>query len=275
MESLAWLALPSSCHFYQAESMLLSDRVALVTGASRGLGAAIAAELARGGAAVCVNYRQNSTAAASVVAAIEAAGGRAFAHRADVTVAEDVDALVAATIERFGRLDIVVNNALPPYSFDPAAEYTRIATVRWEHFDRQLQGAVRGVLHTTQAALPHLAVRGGSIVNIATNLIYNPVVTYYDYTTAKAAMLGLTRNLAAELGPQRIRVNLLAGGLLEVTDASRVTTPEVFDYIRTASPLRTVVTPEEFARTVTFFASEMSVAITGQSLAVDGGLTMA
>lgn len=255
--------------------MLLTDRVALVTGSSRGLGAAIAAELARAGAAVCVNYHRSEAAAREVVAAIEAAGGRAFAHRADVTAQADVEALVAATVERYGRLDVVVNNALPAYSFDPAADYTRIATVRWEHFDRQLQGAVRGVLHTTQAALPHLAARGGSIVNIATNLIYNPVVTYYDYTTAKAAMLGLTRNLAAELGPQGIRVNLLAGGLLAVTDASRVTTTEVFDYIANTSPLRTVVTPEQFARSVTFFASDLSAAVTGQSLAVDAGLTMA
>ena len=112
------------------------------------------------------------------------------------------------------------------------------------------------------------------MVNISTNLVYNPVVTYHDYTAAKAALIGLTRTMAAELGPDGVRVNLVAGGLLQTTDASAVTTPEVFEFVAQGTPLRQTVTPEEFAEAVVFFASPMSDAVTGQSLAVDGGLTM-
>jgi len=256
--------------------MDLRNRSVIVTGASRGAGAAIAREMARAGASVCVNYFRSPEKAEEVVREIASAGGTAFAHRADVTRADEVEAMVRATAERFGRVDAVVNNALPAYSFDPSARYTRIETVTPEDFAGQFGGVVMGVVNTTRAALPYMKAQGyGKIVNVGTNLVYNPVVTYYDYTTAKAALLGLTRNLAAELGPFGIRVNLVAGGLLQVTDASRVTTPEVFDYVAGASPLRRTVTPEEFARAVVFSASDWSDAITGQSIAVDAGLTMA
>jgi 3-oxoacyl-[acyl-carrier protein] reductase len=256
--------------------MNLRNRSVIVTGASRGAGAAIARELARGGASVCVNYLRSREQADEVVREITGGGGTAFAHQADVTRPEQVETLVRATAERFGRVDVVVNNALPAYSFDPSARYTSIETVTPEDLAGQFGGVVMGVVNTTRAALPYMKEqRFGKIVNIGTNLVYNPVVTYYDYTTAKAALLGLTRNLAAELGPYGIRVNLVAGGLLRVTDASSVTTPEVFDYVANASPLRQIVTPEEFARAVAFFASDWSDAITGQSIAVDAGLTMA
>jgi 3-oxoacyl-[acyl-carrier protein] reductase len=254
----------------------LQDKVVLVTGASRGVGAAIARELGREGASVCVNYYKSTDLAEAVVAEINSNGGQAFSHRADVTDREVVQAMVKATIARFGKLDAVVNNALPTYSFNPKASYTHIETVEWAQFESQFKGAVKAAFNTTQAVLPHMKSRGyGKIVNIATNLIYNPVVTYYDYTTAKAALLGLTRNLAAELGPYGIRVNLVAGGLLHVTDASRVTTEEVFQTVAQSSPLRRVVTVEEFARAVLFFISDWSDPVTGQSIAFDAGLTMA
>jgi 3-oxoacyl-[acyl-carrier protein] reductase len=255
--------------------MDLSNRVVVVTGGGRGVGAAIARELAAEGAAVCVNYFRSRERAEELAGSITAAGGRALAYGADVTDPAQVDAMIAATVAAFGRVDVVVNNALPNYSFDPGASYTRIESVTWEDFTGQFEGAVRAVLNTTRAALPHMKAAGfGKIINISTNLIFNPVVTYYDYTTAKAALLGLTRNLAAELGPHGIRVNMVAGGLLSVTDASRVTTPEVFELIAGSSPLRAVVTPEEFARAVLFFVSDWSNAVTGQTISVDAGLTM-
>jgi 3-oxoacyl-[acyl-carrier protein] reductase len=256
--------------------MHLTDTVVLITGASRGVGAALARALGAAGARVCVNYHQRADLAAAVVHEVEAAGGQAFAHQADVTDTAAVAAMVEATVARFGRLDAVINNALPSYRFDPTAPYTKLDTIRWEDFQGQFEGAVKGAFNTARAAAPHMRAQGyGKIVNIATNLIYNPVVTYHDYTAAKAAMVGLTRTLAAELGPQGIRVNLVAGGLLETTDASRVTTPEVFGMVAAASPLRRTVTTEEFARAVLFFVAPASDPITGQSIAIDAGLTMA
>ena len=256
--------------------MLLESHVAIVTGASRGAGAAIARRLAREGAAVCVNYLRSADKAADVVAGIEAAGGRAFAYQADVTDRVAVGAMVEAVVARYGRVDVAVSNALPSYAFDPAADYTSVATVTMEHVRRQVDGAVGGALHLAQALLPHFTAQGsGALVTIGTNLVYNPVVTYHDYTAAKAGLVGLTRTLAAELGPLGVRVNLVAGGLLETTDASAVTTPEVFAYVAAATPLRRTVTPEQFADAVLFFASPLSAAVTGQCLAVDGGLTMA
>ena len=254
---------------------LLTDKVAIVTGASRGLGAQIAKQLAAAGARVCVNYLNSKDAAEKVVADIIAAGGTAFAYQGDVIRLEQMQAMANEVIARFGRIDILVNNALPSYQFNPSADYTSIETVTWAHFAQQMDGIVQGAMNTVQAVLPHMkAQQMGKIINISTNLVYNPVVTYYDYTTAKSALIGLTRNLAAELGQYGIRVNLLAGGLLKTTDASSLTTEEVFDYIATTTPLRQATSVADFANSVLLMASDLSAAITGQSIAVDGGLTM-
>ena len=230
--------------------VILTDKVAIVTGASRGLGAQIAQQMA-------------------------AAGGQAFAHQVDVTDLAQMQAMAAEVIKHFGRIDILINNALPSYQFNPSADYTSIETVKWAHFSQQIDGVVKGAVNTVQAVLPQMkAQQMGKIINISTNLVYNPVVTYYDYTTAKSALIGLTRNLAAELGQYGIRVNLLAGGLLKTTDASQLTTEEVFNYIATTTPLRQATSVSDFANSVLLMASDLSAAITGQSIAVDGGLTM-
>ncbi len=254
---------------------LLTNKVAIVTGASRGLGAEIARQMAAAGAIVCVNYLNSKEAADKVVTDIIKAGGQAFSYQADVTELKQVKALADEVVARYGRIDVLVNNALPSYQFNPNAEYTSIETVEWAHFSQQIDGIVKGAVNTVQAILPQMkAQKMGKIINISTNLVYNPVVTYYDYTTAKSALIGLTRNLAAELGQYGIRVNLLAGGLLKTTDASRLTTEEVFDYIATTTPLQQATSVADFANSVLLMASDLSVAITGQSIAVDGGLTM-
>lgn len=255
--------------------MLLKNKVALVTGSSRGVGAAIAKAMAREGASVVINYFQSQSKAESIVDEIVKSGGKAIALRADVTSEEEVKAIVETAVETFGRLDVIVNNALPKYAFDPSANYVSVETVTWENFETQFKGAVGGAVNVVRASLPQMKAQGGgSVINISTNLVYNPVVTYYDYTAAKAAMIGLTRTLAAELGKYGIRVNLIAGGLLSVTDASAMTTKEVFDFVAGVTPLRKVTTVEDFAESTLFFASELSRAITGQSISVDGGLTM-
>ncbi|MBE0407442.1 3-oxoacyl-ACP reductase [Psychrobacter sp. AOP22-C1-22] len=254
---------------------LLTNKVAIVTGASRGLGAQVAQQMAAAGASVCVNYLNSEEAAKKVVSDIITAGGRAFAYQGDVTDLAQMQTMAAEVIKRFGGIDILVNNALPSYQFNPNADYTSIETVKWAHFSQQIDGIVQGAVNSVQAVLPQMkAQQTGKIINISTNLIYNPVVTYYDYTTAKSALIGLTRNLASELGQYGIRVNLLAGGLLKTTDASRLTTEEVFDYIATTTPLRQATSVSDFANSVLLMASDLSSAITGQSIAVDGGLTM-
>ncbi len=254
---------------------LLTDKIVIVTGASRGLGSQIAKQMAAVGASVCVNYLNSFDAAEKVVAEIKEAGGQAFAHQGDVTDLAQMQAMAAEVIKRFGRIDVLVNNALPSYQFNPSADYTSIETVEWSHFSQQMDGIVKGAVNTTQAVLAQMkSQQMGKIINISTNLVYNPVVTYYDYTTAKSALIGLTRNLASELGQYGIRVNLLAGGLLKTTDASSLTTEEVFDYIATTTPLRQATSVADFANSVLLMASDLSAAITGQSIAVDGGLTM-
>ena len=264
-----------STHSTSTIPALLTNKVAIVTGASRGLGAEIAQQMAAAGAIVCVNYLSSKAAADTVVADIIASGGQAFAYQADVTEAAQVQAMAAEVVSRYGRIDILVNNALPSYQFNPSAEYTSIETVKWAHFSRQMDGIVKGAVNTVQAVSPQMkAQQMGKIINISTNLVYNPVVTYYDYTTAKSALIGLTRNLASELGQYGIRVNLLAGGLLKTTDASSLTTEAVFDYIATTTPLRQATSVADFANSVLLMASDLSMAITGQSIAVDGGLTM-
>lgn len=255
--------------------MLLKNKVGLVTGASRGVGAAIAKVLAREGASVVVNYFQSKEKAEGVAKAIADEGGKAIAIRADVTSEAETKAMVESAIKAFGRIDVVVNNALPKYAFNPSANYVSVESVSWENFETQFKGAVGGAVNVVKACLPQMKAQGGgSVINISTNLVYNPVVTYYDYATAKAAMIGLTRMLAAELGKYGVRVNLIAGGLLSITDASAMTTKEVFDFVAGITPLRKVTTVEDFAESVLFFASEWSRAITGQSISVDGGLTM-
>lgn len=254
---------------------LLTGKVAIVTGASRGLGAQIAQQMAAAGANVCVNYLNSKEAADKVVSDIKSAGGQAFTYQGDVTDLAQMQAMAAEVVKRFGSIDILVNNALPSYQFNPNADYTSIETVKWAHFSQQIDGIVQGAVNSVQAVLPQMKTQKmGKIINISTNLIYNPVVTYYDYTTAKSALIGLTRNLASELGQYGIRVNLLAGGLLKTTDASSLTTEEVFDYIATTTPLRQATSVSDFANSVLLMASDLSSAITGQSIAVDGGLTM-
>jgi 3-oxoacyl-[acyl-carrier protein] reductase len=249
----------------------LRDQLVLITGGGRGLGRAIACAFAREQASLVINYR-NSRDAAEALAA-EIGPGRARAVRADVTDPDEVGAMFASARAAFGRpVTTVVNNALADFSFNGDAR-SGVDAISWDEFATQLEGSVKGALNTTQAALPGLREQGyGRIVNIGTNLFQNPVVPYHDYTAAKAALLSLTRTLAADLGPAGVTVNMVSGGLLRTTDASAATPDAVFDLIAASTPLRRVTTPEEFADAVLFFASPWARSVTGQNLVVDGGL---
>ncbi|UJB65683.1 3-oxoacyl-ACP reductase [Acidovorax sp. YS12] len=250
--------------------MQLSEQWVLVTGGARGLGQAITRALAREGAGVVINYHRSAAAAQALA---EELGPRAIALQADVTDAAAVQRLFAAAQERTGAsISAVVNNALAQFSFDGDAR-PKLGDIAWERFSQQIEGAVKGALNTMQAALPGMRAQGfGRIVNVGTNLFQNPVVPYHDYTAAKAALLSLTRTAANDLGPDGITVNMVSGGLLRTTDASRATPEAVFDLIASLTPLRRVTTPAEFAGAVLFFLSPWARAVTGQNLVVDGGL---
>jgi 3-oxoacyl-[acyl-carrier protein] reductase len=254
--------------------MTFQGKVVLVTGASRGIGAAIAVAFAREGATVVVNYLSNDTAAAEVVAACQAAGGDAWAARADVRSDTAVQVMVDEIVREFGHIDVVVNNAFSPYAFEPR-QRARFDDLGWADYRTQFDGTVGATFNVCRAVLPLFRQRArGCIVNIVTNLVDHPVVAYHDYTTAKAALVAFSRNLASELGPFGIRVNCVAPGLVYPTQASRGTQESFRETLIAATPLRRIAQPEDVAGPVLFLASDWAGFMTGQVLFVDGGLVM-
>ncbi|WP_456277021.1 3-oxoacyl-ACP reductase [Bacillus sp. AK128] len=247
-------------------------RTVLVTGSSRGLGATIVKTLAERGFKVVINYYKSKDAAEKLVS--EIGEKNAIAIQADVTNRKEVDNLIKEATEYFGQIDVVVNNALVDFKFDPTKQKT-FTELTWDDYQKQLDGTLKAAFNVIQSVLPQFMERkNGSIIGIGTNLFQNPVVPYHEYTTAKAGLIGFTRNIAAELGVYGIRANVVSGGLLKTTDASAVTTPEVFDLIAQSTPLKKVTTPQDVANMVAYLSSEEANGITGQNFTIDGGLTM-
>jgi 3-oxoacyl-[acyl-carrier protein] reductase len=260
-------------HYHPTLAMTtLQDQVVLITGSSRGLGLAIARAFHATGARIILNYVHPSSSRAATLAAQELA---AIAIHGDVTSPTAVQSIFAQAEKHYNHpITVVVNNALAPFTFNGDAR-PKLDTITWPAFDAQFKGAVQAALNTTQAALPGFEKLGyGRIINIGSNLVQSPVVPYQDYTTAKGALLAFTRTCAAELGPKGITVNMVSGGLLRVTDASKQTPEEVFEMVKGVTPLRKVTSPEELAGAVLFFASPWARAVTGQNICVDGGLVM-
>ncbi|MDH9160407.1 3-oxoacyl-ACP reductase [Staphylococcus succinus] len=248
------------------------NKTVLVTGSSRGLGAVIVRTLSQQGYNVIINYFQNKVLAEQLVS--EIGEHQAIAIQADVTNKNDVEKLIAQATEYFGHIDAVVNNALVGFKFDPTQQKP-FKDLSWDDYQQQLDGTLKSAFNVIQSVLPQFSERqSGAIISIGTNLYQNPVVPYHEYTTAKAGLIGLTRNIAAELGQFGITANVVSGGLLKTTDASAATTAEVFDLIAQTTPLKKVTAPQDVANMVAYLVSDQAKGITGQNFTIDGGLTM-
>ncbi|HWL12005.1 MAG TPA: 3-oxoacyl-ACP reductase [Ureibacillus sp.] len=252
--------------------MKLHEQTVLVTGASRGVGEELVRAFVQEGANVIINYYKSQEKAQALANEL---GDKAIALKADIRNQQEVVQMVEAAKQHFKTpVTTVVNNALIDFEFNPITQKNAFE-LSWADYQKQFEGTIQGALNSIQACLQDMKELGfGRIVNIGTNLFQNPVVAYHEYTTAKAALVGFTRNMAKELGTYGITVNMMSGGLLQQTDASKVTTAEVFQIIESTTPLQKVTTPKELADVALFFASPWGRAITGQNLVVDGGLVM-
>lgn len=244
----------------------LTGKVAVVTGASKGIGAAIAKALAAQGAAVVVNYASSQAGADTVVAAIIAAGGRAVAAKGDVSKTAEAQAIIDVAITAFGRLDILVNNS-GVYEFSPIADITEA------QFRRMFDINVLGLLLTTQAAVKHLG-EGASIINIGSTVTTMLPPDSTIYTGTKGAVDAITGVLAMELGPRRIRVNTISPGMVETEGshaAGFIGSPFETDVVA-QTPLGRVGQPEDIADVAVFLASDASRWLSGERLSASGGL---
>ena len=245
----------------------LTDKVAVVTGASKGIGASIAKHLADEGAAVVVNYASSKDGADRVVAEITRQGGKAIAVQANVARPADIERLFSEATKAFGRLDILVNNA-GIYEFSPLEGVTE------EHFHRQFDLNVLGLLLASKEALKHFGASGGSIVNISSGVSTLTPANTSVYSATKAAVDAITRSLAKELGPRKIRVNAINPGMVETegVHAAGLHESDFRKQIEAQTPLGRIAQTQDVAPAVVFFASGDSAYITGETMLITGGL---
>jgi 3-oxoacyl-[acyl-carrier protein] reductase len=244
----------------------LAGKVAVVTGASKGIGAAIAKALADEGASVVVNYASSKAGAERVVAEITAKGGKAVAVQADVAKQADIHRLFAQAKTAFGRLDVLVNNA-GIYEFAPLEQVTA------EHFHKQFDLNVLGLILATQEAVKYFGAEGGSVVNISSVVSTSSPPNASVYSATKGAVDAVTRSLAKELGPRKIRVNAINPGMVE-TEGVRtagITESDLRKQIEATTPLGRIGQPQDIAPAAVFFASADSAWLTGETLPITGG----
>ncbi len=247
--------------------MNLETKIAIVTGASRGIGRAIALELARRGARVVVNYNRSAEAAAEVVAAIEAAGGQAIAVQADVADLKQAAGLIRATLDAFGRIDILVNNA-------GTTRDQLLMLMKEEDWDDVLRTNLKSVFNCCKAAArPMVRQRQGRIINISSVSGIAGQGGQTNYAASKAGIAGFTKSLAKELGARNITVNAVAPGFIPTALTAGM--PEEWKQrVIEMTPLKRMGRPEDVAYAVAFLASDEAAFITGEVLTVDGGLVM-
>src|SRR5947209_3746607 len=245
------------------------SRVAVVTGASRGIGAATALLLARQGFRIVVNYRSSETEADRVVLASRAAGGEAIAIRADVTEPRDVDRMVEETTAKWGHVDVLVHNALIPY------EVTSFTDLRWEQLGGKLERELHAAFLLTKAVAPQMLSSGfGRLIFLTTILSRRPRGGMITLGTAKAAMDQFVRYVALELAPHGVTANLVSPATVGNTEANKLLAGDDLQHLGTTNPMGRLVSPEEVAHTIGFLASEDSGFITGHCVEVNGGLAM-
>ena len=248
-------------------SKKLAGKVAVVTGASKGIGAAIAKALAEEGASVIVNYSSSKQDAERVVAEISARGGRAIAVQGDVSKPTDIERLFSAAKRSFDRLDILVNNA-GTYEFAPLESVTE------QHFHKHFDLNVLGLLLATKEAVKHMGPEGGSVINISSMASSMLMPNSAVYAASKAAVDAITGVLAKELGPRKIRVNAISPGMIE-TEGSRAGGFVGTDFqkmVEAQAPLGRMGQPDDIAPTAVYLASSDSKYMTGETLLVAGGL---
>lgn len=244
----------------------LAGKVAVVTGASKGIGAGIAKALAAEGAAVVVNYASSKADADKVVTEITGKGGQAVAVQANVAKKSDIERLFADTKREFDRLDVLVNNA-GIYEFSPLEGITE------EHFHKHFDLNVLGLLLVSQAALALFDSSGGSIINMSSVVSTLAIPSAAVYSGTKAAVDAITRSLAAELGPRGIRVNAIRPGMVETegTHSAGITESDMRKQVEAQTPLGRIGQPQDIASAAVFLASDDSAWITGETFLISGG----
>ena len=249
----------------------LQNQTVLISGSGRGLGSDIAKSFYKEGAKVIINYRKSSKNAKELA---EKLGENAFLLKGDIRNKDEVLDMQKELSNKQITITTIIHNAIEDYSFN-GEKRKKINEIEWVDFQKQIETTQKGFLNLLQVFTPSMKVNHfGRVITIGTNLFQNPVVPYHDYIASKGGLLSLTRTAAIDLGPDNITVNMVSGGLLKITDASKATPESVFDYIAGITPLRKITTTEDFADAVLFFASPWARAVTGQNLIVDGGLVL-
>jgi 3-oxoacyl-[acyl-carrier protein] reductase len=249
----------------QSNARPLEGKVALVTGASRGIGAAAAKRLAQSGAAIVVNYHQNRAAAEKVLRDVSDAGSRGMIFQADVTRNDRVEAMARATAEKFGAVDVLVNNAYFPF------EVGQLHELSWESFHRAIEHELIAFYNCVQACLPGMKEKkSGRIIVISTRLAQQPLPKMGAYAAAKSALESMANTMTIELGPLGIAVNVVTPAFT-LTDASMIM-PEAFrERVKETRPLKKHLYPEDVAGAIAFLAGDEASMLTGSHILITGG----
>ena len=249
----------------QGKLQALRGKVILVTGASRGIGAAAARRLADAGASVVVNYLQNRNAAQQLLKDIENSGGRGMVFQADVTQKDQIDAMIRSIGGKFGAVDVLVNNAYFPFEVGPLHELS------WENFHRAIEHELAAFYHCARACVPGMIEKkSGRIIVVSSRLAQQPLPRMGAYAAAKSALESMANTMAIELGPLGIAVNVVTPAFT-LTDASMIMPEEYRERVRQTRPLKKHLYPEDVAGAIAFLAGDEASMLTGSHILITGG----